>query len=86
MPSAEDLIGDGSAGGGTPTGGSDADSANPDRPKSNAYCSFCRKSYRDVGPLVEGPREVYICGQCIELCQSILDEERRRQGENLASN
>ena len=23
--------------------------------KRNAYCSFCRKSYRDVGPLVEGP-------------------------------
>ena len=23
--------------------------------KKNANCSFCRKSYRDVGPLVEGP-------------------------------
>ena len=23
--------------------------------KKNAFCSFCRKSYRDVGPLVEGP-------------------------------
>src|SRR4051812_9039424 len=33
----------------------------------NAYCSFCRKSYRDVGPLVEGPGDVYICGECIEL-------------------
>ena len=30
--------------------------------KKNAYCSFCRKNYRDVGPLVEGPGEVYICG------------------------
>src|SRR5919199_6250591 len=46
----------------------------------NAYCSFCRKSYRDVGPLVEGPGDVYICGECIELCQSILDQERRRRG------
>src|SRR2546429_2821424 len=45
----------------------------------NAYCSFCRKSYRDVGPLVEGPGDVYICGECIELCQSIIDQEKRRR-------
>lgn len=48
--------------------------------KKNAYCSFCRKSYRDVGPLVEGPGDVYICGECIELCQSILEQEQRRRG------
>ena len=48
--------------------------------KKNAFCSFCRKSYRDVGPLVEGPGDVYICGECIDLCQSILDQEQRRRG------
>ena len=48
--------------------------------KKNAFCSFCRKSYRDVGPLVEGPGDVYICGECIELCQTILDQEQRRRG------
>jgi len=48
--------------------------------KKNAFCSFCRKSYRDVGPLVEGPGDVYICNECIELCQSILDQEQRRRG------
>src|SRR6059058_2771680 len=46
----------------------------------NAFCSFCRKSYRDVGPLVEGPGDVYICGECIELCQAIIDQEKRRRG------
>src|SRR5216110_902952 len=46
----------------------------------NAYCSFCRKSYRDVGPLVEGPGDVYICGECIELCQQIIEQEKRRRG------
>jgi ATP-dependent Clp protease ATP-binding subunit ClpX len=47
----------------------------------NAYCSFCRKSYLDVGPLVEGPGAVYICGKCVESCQSmIVQENRRRQG------
>ncbi|MCH2114211.1 MAG: ATP-dependent Clp protease ATP-binding subunit ClpX [Pirellulales bacterium] len=50
--------------------------------KKNAFCSFCRKSYRDVGPLVEGPGDVYICGECIELCQSILDQEQKRRGSS----
>jgi len=50
--------------------------------KKNAFCSFCRKSYRDVGPLVEGPGDVYICGECIELCQSILEQEQRRRGSS----
>jgi ATP-dependent Clp protease ATP-binding subunit ClpX len=45
----------------------------------NAYCSFCRKGYRDVGPLVEGPGDVYICGECIELCQAIIEQEKRRR-------
>jgi ATP-dependent Clp protease ATP-binding subunit ClpX len=45
----------------------------------NAYCSFCRKSYTDVGPLVEGPDNVYICAACTELCQSIIEQERRRR-------
>ena len=49
--------------------------------KKNASCSFCRKSYREVGPLVEGPDDVYVCGECIELCQSILDQEHRRRGD-----
>src|SRR6186997_1173570 len=49
--------------------------------KKNAFCSFCRKSYRDVGPLVEGPGDVYICGECIDLCQSILEQEQRRRGQ-----
>lgn len=48
--------------------------------KKNANCSFCRKSYREVGPLVEGPEDVYICGECIDLCESILDQERKRRG------
>src|SRR5438105_1077351 len=46
----------------------------------NACCSFCRKSYRDVGPLIEGPGNVLICGECVELCQSIIAQEKRRRG------
>ncbi len=29
----------------------------------------------------EGPGDVYICGDCIDLCQSILDQEHRRRGD-----
>lgn len=54
----------------------------PSQGKRNANCSFCRKNYREVGPLVEGPEDVYICGECIELCQSILDQEKRRRGSS----
>ena len=35
-----------------------------------------------MGPLVEGPGDVYICGECIDLCQSILDQEQRRRGSS----
>ena len=68
MPSGKDV------GGGSRRGGSTT--------KKNAFCSFCRKSYRDVGPLVEGPGDVYICGECIDLCQSILEQEQRRRGSS----
>ena len=63
------------------TSGNDSTTKRTPHGKKNANCSFCRKSYRDVGPLVEGPDDVYICGECIELCNSILDQERRRRGE-----
>src|SRR5580693_968525 len=79
MPSGKDIMGGGSGGGGKRGGGS-SPTGTAGGTKKNAYCSFCRKSYRDVGPLVEGPGDVYICGECIELCQSILDQERRRRG------
>ena len=43
-----------------------------------ATCSFCGKSYRDTGPLVEGRGGAYICGDCIQLAHSIVRQERRR--------
>src|SRR5271167_2908205 len=80
MPSGKDGTGGGSGNGGKRNGGASMSSGTSGGTKKNAYCSFCRKSFRDVGPLVEGPGDVYICGECIELCQSILDQERRRRG------
>jgi ATP-dependent Clp protease ATP-binding subunit ClpX len=41
-------------------------------------CSFCGKTSREVGPMVEGPSDVYICTNCTDLCQNIFKQERRR--------
>lgn len=34
--------------------------------RRDACCSFCEESYRDAGPLVEGPDLSYICGKCCD--------------------
>jgi ATP-dependent Clp protease ATP-binding subunit ClpX len=41
---------------------------------SNLSCSFCGKSQREVKKLIAGPT-VYICDECIELCNDIIAEE-----------
>src|SRR3989338_8022244 len=40
----------------------------------NLYCSFCGKSQREVKKLIAGPT-VYICDECIDLCNDIIAEE-----------
>src|ERR671932_461086 len=40
-------------------------------------CSFCGKSQRQVKKLIAGPG-VYICDECIDLCNEIIDEELTR--------
>jgi len=44
----------------------------------NATCSFCGKSGEETGPLVEGHDGVFICADCISLCNSVVQAERRR--------
>ncbi len=52
----------------------------------DAFCSFCRESCKDVGPLVEGPDGVFICRDCVRLCDRIFDhEEQRRAGRGNGS-
>ena len=43
-------------------------------------CSFCGKSQKQVQQLIAGPG-VYICDECVELCNEIIDE---RQSEGTA--
>ncbi len=40
------------------------------------YCSFCGKPSNMVERLFSGPSGIYICAECIELCNEVLSEER----------
>src|ERR1700751_226239 len=42
------------------------------------YCSFCGKSQHEVRKLIAGPA-VFICDECIELCNDIIAEEMKLQ-------
>ena len=46
----------------------------PKHDDSKLKCSFCGKSQDQVKKLIAGP-EVFICDECVELCNEILDEE-----------
>jgi ATP-dependent Clp protease ATP-binding subunit ClpX len=44
-------------------------------PDGAQRCSFCRRTPTQVNRLVAGPDGVFICGECVDLCRQILDEE-----------
>src|SRR3989338_6284816 len=44
----------------------------------NLVCSFCGKGQREVKKLIAGPT-VYICDECIDLCNDIIAEEAARE-------
>ena len=48
--------------------------AGPTDSNEQLLCSFCGKSQRQVKKLIAGPG-VYICDECIDLCNEIIDEE-----------
>lgn len=47
-------------------------------------CSFCGKSQKQVKKLIAGPG-VYICNECIELCNEIIEEELNTGGEAIGN-
>src|SRR5882724_9828026 len=44
------------------------------------YCSFCGKSQHEVRKLIAGP-SVFICDECVELCNDIIREELDERAE-----
>ncbi|OQX64915.1 MAG: ATP-dependent protease ATP-binding subunit ClpX [Desulfococcus sp. 4484_242] len=51
-----------------------------DVPHDDLVCSFCGKSQDEVKKLIAGP-SVYICDECIQLCNEIIDEEYSQEEE-----
>ena len=49
-----------------------------DHHHGNLSCSFCGKGQREVRKLIAGPT-VYICDECIKLCNEIIAEENERE-------
>ncbi len=48
------------------------------------YCSFCGKSQHEVRKLIAGP-SVFICDECVDLCNDIIREEIHENGEDAES-
>ncbi|WP_022851484.1 ATP-dependent Clp protease ATP-binding subunit ClpX [Limisalsivibrio acetivorans] len=53
--------------------------------KESLHCSFCGKNQEEVKKLIAGP-DVYICNECIELCNEILREDTIEESEDTALN
>ncbi len=49
------------------------------------YCSFCGKSQDEVRKLIAGP-SVYVCDECVELCNDIIKEELEEGDEFIDGN
>lgn len=60
----------------------DATEATLADPSVDFLCSFCQESFRSVGPLIEGPDNVYICFRCLQFSATIIEAEWRRVGKN----
>jgi hypothetical protein len=54
-------------------------------PTLEAWCSFCCRPSREVGPLVAGPTQAYVCRACVRLAGSLLDGAAPREGEGASS-
>jgi ATP-dependent Clp protease ATP-binding subunit ClpX len=48
------------------------------------YCSFCGKSQHEVRKLIAGP-SVFICDECVDLCNDIIREEIHENGDDAES-
>ena len=47
-------------------------------------CSFCGKGENAVEQLICGPNGIYICNECIEACNALLDEQAEAEEEEVS--
>jgi ATP-dependent Clp protease ATP-binding subunit ClpX len=50
----------------------------PNNKKSRAICSFCGRSSSQTDAFIEGPNNVFICPECVDLCHNIIRQNRKR--------
>src|SRR5204862_1561788 len=58
--------------------------AKPDKMDRHLRCSFCGKSRDEVRKLIAGPT-VYICDECVNLCNDIIAEDWEEAKEEISS-
>jgi len=46
--------------------------------KPKVICSFCGRAGSQVEPFIEGPNNVFICPECVELCHDIIRQDRKQ--------
>jgi ATP-dependent Clp protease ATP-binding subunit ClpX len=56
----------------------------PTHQSPKAVCSFCGKSAAQADTLIEGPSNVFICPECVELCHSIIRQNKKRIGSRFS--
>ncbi|MGA1455891.1 MAG: ATP-dependent Clp protease ATP-binding subunit ClpX [Arenicellales bacterium] len=61
-----------------------ADDENEKKSDKLLYCSFCGKSQHEVRKLIAGP-SVFVCDECVELCNEIIREEAEDADDSEAS-
>jgi ATP-dependent Clp protease ATP-binding subunit ClpX len=49
-----------------------------DNKKSKAICSFCGRAGSQADTFIEGPNNVFICPECVDLCHNIIQQNRKR--------
>lgn len=52
----------------------------PRRLEEPIRCSFCGRKASEVRKLIEGPNGAYICDECVDICNEIIDEELGADG------
>jgi len=52
--------------------------------RPRAICSFCGRSGSQADTLIEGPNKVFICPECVDLCQTIVRQNRKQAGRKIS--
>jgi ATP-dependent Clp protease ATP-binding subunit ClpX len=53
--------------------------------KNKANCNFCGRSAASADTFIEGPSNVFICPECVDLCHNIIQQSRKQFGKRTVS-